>query len=218
TNQVTISQSQNVTLSNSLVTTNNKSKPALKIEESDKVYVQQVNLDSFIRVDNSANVSIVGTNANDQLLITNDNVLSLNVDTRAGNDALTLVGDVAALNVNADGDLILTRATRVASPSGNVTLRAGGALTLEAGSVIDASAMNTGNGGTVTINSAGTKFYGNIFSRGGENGGNGGFVEVSGKYLLFEGNVDTRAPRGIAGNLLIDPDYVTVDSATTDDT
>ncbi|MBI3536444.1 MAG: discoidin domain-containing protein, partial [Chloroflexi bacterium] len=75
-----------------------------------------------------------------------------------------------------------------------------------------------GNGGVVTINSTATKFFGNISARGGENGGNGGFVEVSGKYLLFEGNVDTRAPRGIAGNLLIDPDYVTVDTATTDDT
>ena len=56
-----------------------------------------------------------------------------------------------------------------------------------------------------------TTFAGTIFARGGDSSGNGGFVEVSSKgELAFAGTVDTRAPNGLAGTLLLDPEDIVV--------
>ncbi|MFW6358033.1 MAG: glycosyltransferase, partial [Chroococcales cyanobacterium] len=81
---------------------------------------------------------------------------------------------------------------------------------------INADAITEGNGGEVIIWSDDTtRFYGNISATGGANSGDGGFVEVSGKQnLTFQGFVDTAAPNGNWGQLLLDPDFLTiVDSA-----
>jgi len=57
-----------------------------------------------------------------------------------------------------------------------------------------------------------TTFAGTIFARGGgDSAGNGGFVEVSSKGALsFAGSVDTRAPNGLAGTLLLDPQDIVI--------
>ena len=80
------------------------------------------------------------------------------------------------------------------------------------GARIDASAGGRGNGGQVAVWSDHvTAFGGTITARGGAQGGNGGRVEVSGRQRLdFEGAVDTRAPAGHAGQLLLDPEQLTV--------
>ncbi|URR36520.1 CHAT domain-containing protein [Thermosynechococcus sp. HN-54] len=88
-------------------------------------------------------------------------------------------------------------------------------LFVNAGTVLNANALNHGNGGTI-INWAdnSTRFYGQMSARGGALSGDGGFVEVSGKQLLdFQGTVDTTAPHGNTGTLLLDPtDIYIIDS------
>src|SRR5262245_51199009 len=85
-------------------------------------------------------------------------------------------------------------------------------LSVDAATTIDASAKRSGNGGKVVLwSESQTTFAGTIFARGGESSGNGGFVEVSSKGALgFAGTVDTRAPKGLAGTLLLDPADIVV--------
>ena len=84
--------------------------------------------------------------------------------------------------------------------------------TVEADSVIDASATHTGNGGDVVVwSNDQTDYAGSIVAKGGALGGDGGFVEVSGKSLLgFTGSVDLSAANGQTGNLLLDPYDITI--------
>ena len=89
------------------------------------------------------------------------------------------------------------------------------ATTVAEGAAIDADALTNGNGGDVAIWSDGTTIFdGTITARGGSGGGNGGTVETSGKELLTvaTGFVDTRAPRGQAGDWLLDPANINVQS------
>ncbi|MGZ5733666.1 MAG: two-partner secretion domain-containing protein, partial [Caldimonas sp.] len=80
------------------------------------------------------------------------------------------------------------------------------------GVVLDASATGRGDGGKVVIWADGrTTYRGQTNARGGANGGDGGRIEVSGKDTLrFEGGADLTAPRGKTGNLLLDPQNLTV--------
>ena len=81
---------------------------------------------------------------------------------------------------------------------------------ISAGAVIDASATNSGIGGTVAVWSDGTTtFDGSILATGGRNGGDGGWVETSGKGTLDVGalaSVSAAAPKGTPGSRLLDPD------------
>ena len=87
--------------------------------------------------------------------------------------------------------------------------------TIEAGATIDASATHNGDGGEVVVwsdihNAIGsTAVSGAIRADGGPNGGNGGQIETSGYVLNTDGSrVTAEAPRGRAGNWLLDPyDY-----------
>jgi len=85
-------------------------------------------------------------------------------------------------------------------------------------SVINADALVNGSGGKVIVwADEVTEFAGEITTRGGNNAGDGGLVEVSSKDTLqFTGLVDTTAPQGMAGNLLLDPENITIDAAGTD--
>src|SRR5262249_35537845 len=58
-----------------------------------------------------------------------------------------------------------------------------------------------------------TTFAGTILAHGGASGGNGGFVETSRHQLAFTRTVDTRAPKGTARALLLDPFNVTISAA-----
>jgi filamentous hemagglutinin family protein len=91
-------------------------------------------------------------------------------------------------------------------------------VSVDAASVIDASAKTTGNGGKVVVwSDQTTNFAGLIKARGGALSGNGGFVEVSSHGVLrFNGLVDLRAPFGTSGTLLLDPQNVTICSNCTD--
>jgi hypothetical protein len=78
--------------------------------------------------------------------------------------------------------------------------------TVDAGALLQANAMTTGNGGSVVVwSNDNTQFAGMISATGGLLGGNGGHVEVSGQVLGFTGGVDLRAYQGLTGDLLLDP-------------
>ncbi|HEY6257494.1 MAG TPA: filamentous hemagglutinin N-terminal domain-containing protein, partial [Xanthobacteraceae bacterium] len=80
-------------------------------------------------------------------------------------------------------------------------------VSVDAASVINASATGKGNGGKVVLwSNQQTTFAGTILARGGAAGGNGGFVETSSHGVLnFTGTVDLRASLAKAGTLLLDP-------------
>src|SRR6266545_3716634 len=80
-------------------------------------------------------------------------------------------------------------------------------VSVDAGTSINASATGRGNGGKVVLwSDSETTFAGTILAHGGAKSGDGGFVEVSSHGLLnYSGTTDTRAPKGAAGTLLLDP-------------
>src|SRR5207244_4087673 len=90
-------------------------------------------------------------------------------------------------------------------------------VTVDAGTTINVSAKDSGNGGKVILwSDQMTTFAGTILAGGGAQSGNGGFVETSGKKLLdFAGTVDTRAPVGVAGTLLLDPENYYINATGT---
>lgn len=78
---------------------------------------------------------------------------------------------------------------------------------------IDVSSQDNGNGGTAVLwSDNSTQFYGNIKATGGANNGNGGTIETSGHNLAFNGTVNVDAPKGQAGNILLDPDIILISS------
>ncbi|MFZ4125983.1 MAG: filamentous hemagglutinin N-terminal domain-containing protein, partial [Rickettsiales bacterium] len=90
-------------------------------------------------------------------------------------------------------------------------------LTMESGSVIQASATTQGHGGEVILFSENTtRFDGIIRANAAGTGGNGGFVETSGKAFLHidSGTVQAKATGGNAGNWLLDPADITITAAT----
>src|SRR5439155_3223743 len=88
-------------------------------------------------------------------------------------------------------------------------------VSVDAATTINASARGRGNGGKVVLwSDSETTFAGTILARGGAKSGDGGFVETSSHgQLAFTGNVDTRAPRGKAGTLLLDPEDIHIVSS-----
>ena len=88
-------------------------------------------------------------------------------------------------------------------------------VSVDAATTINASATGHGNGGKVVLwSDSETTFAGTILARGGAKSGDGGFVETSSHgQLAFTGNVDTRAPRGKAGTLLLDPEDIHIVSS-----
>jgi filamentous hemagglutinin family protein len=82
-------------------------------------------------------------------------------------------------------------------------------VSVDAASVIDASAKDSGHGGKVVLwSNYKTTFAGTILALGGREFGNGGFVETSGKLIDITGNVNA----GKGGMWLLDPDDLTIDS------
>lgn len=89
---------------------------------------------------------------------------------------------------------------------------------IDSQTVIDASSADNGDGGQVVVwSNKNTAFYGQISANGGANGGNGGMVETSGKrYLNAQGTATAAAPKGKAGQWLLDPGNITIQSSIGD--
>ena len=90
----------------------------------------------------------------------------------------------------------------------NYTIATATTVSVDARATINASATGRGSGGKVVLwSDSQTTFAGTILAKGGTKSGDGGFVETSSHgQLAFTGHVDTRAPRGAAGTLLLDPE------------
>ncbi|HWP25686.1 MAG TPA: GLUG motif-containing protein, partial [Xanthobacteraceae bacterium] len=160
-------------------------------------------------------LSAAGPNAGETggtILITGENVVLANARLNASGDAgggkVLIGGDwgggappTSVLNASArlETNLIPT-ATNV---------------NVDANTVIDASALQIGDGGKVIVWADGaTNFAGTILARGGLLTGNGGFVETSGHALNVDGaRVDTSAPNGNTGTWLLDPFNLLIDAA-----
>ncbi len=122
---------------------------------------------------------------------------------------------------------VLGETVVLASASINVSGDAGGGLALvggnfhgagpeqnaqrtsfDAGSIINADAIRTGNGGQIAVWSDGdTSVAGTLTARGGANSGDGGFIETSGRIVFRADSlhVNTLAANGKTGTWLLDP-------------
>jgi filamentous hemagglutinin family protein len=137
-----------------------------------------------------------------------------------------LVADAGTISlqaqvVNQNG---LLQANSVKNQNGVIELVASDSLNLGANSVIQASGDNSSSGsagGSVTLQSE-NDFADSVGSKiivtGGAHGGNGGNIEISApKILSLNSGIDARAQTGsTAGKLLLDPDYITLDSSGSD--
>ncbi|MEJ0027112.1 MAG: filamentous hemagglutinin N-terminal domain-containing protein [Rhizomicrobium sp.] len=121
--------------------------------------------------------------------------------TVADNTTIDASGDAGGGTVRIGGDLHGAGPTPNAA---NVTV---------GNAAIKADATRKGNGGTVVVWSDGTTdFSGSVSAKGGAAGGNGGLVETSGHSLHVAPTVtiDTRAPKGLTGSWLLDPDSIDI--------
>lgn len=90
-------------------------------------------------------------------------------------------------------------------------------VSVQANAIIDASATQNGNGGTINIwSNLSTMIAGALSSKGGAQGGNGGFIETSSKSnvaILGTAIFDNSAPKGKSGQWTVDPITLIIDSA-----
>ena len=133
-------------------------------------------------------------------------------------------GGTIAMNakvVNQDGFI---QANSVQNKNGVIELVASDQLTLGANSQISASGDNSAAGsagGNVTLQS-GNNFSDNVGSQitvtGGAHGGTGGNVEISAPNVRsLNSSINARAQAGsTAGKLLLDPDYIILDTSGSD--
>ena len=145
--------------------------------------------------------------------ITGENIevagATINASGQAGGGTVLIGGDWGGGNPNTS--LVSGNASAVLQP---YAVPNSSTVSIDAATMIDASATETGNGGKVIVwaNQA-TTFLGTILAKGGAQSGNGGFVETSGGTLTFNGTVNTSAPNGKTGTWLLDPTDLTIDAA-----
>ena len=131
------------------------------------------------------------------------------------------VKDSARLNVTGDrdgGQLYVGGGWQGASVDGKPSAEQ---VRIESGATLDASSLVNGSGGTVVAwsdisNSRSlTEVYGTLLSRGGRDAGSGGRIETSGYRLIVDGiTVNTAAPKGNAGEWLLDPYDIKIENVT----
>ena len=133
--------------------------------------------------------------------------------------AVRNMGGTIVLDAGDGGRINLQGATLDASGiNGGGAVAIGGwnqaAVAVDKSSSINASAIQSGNGGSISVVSNETSFAGSASARGGVLGGGGGTIETSGHTLSFAGShIDASAAHGGAGTWLLDPDDLDVDAA-----
>ncbi len=127
-----------------------------------------------------------------------------------------LVADGAHLNASGKsggGEVLVGGSWQNSDP----TVRQATAVYVAKSALLEASATDSGNGGTVVAWSdvgnpdSATRAYGSFTAQGGANGGNGGRIETSGHWLDVAGiSANAAAAKGAAGVWLLDPTEITV--------
>lgn len=159
-------------------------------------------------------------------VVTNTGTLDVSGDT-GGKIVITgkkiLVGDgshLKATGKKGGGEIYVGGGWQGKDPS----IQNAQATIITAGATLDASATETGNGGTIVAwsdvkdaNSV-TRANGTFLALGGAGGGDGGRIETSGRWLNTGGiRVNTSAARGQSGLWLLDPSNITISNAASDD-
>jgi filamentous hemagglutinin family protein len=143
--------------------------------------------------------------------------------------------DVSSANGNGGSVALMGKAVKIESgakilangKTGGGTIIIGNKLktettTLGSGTLIDASAMEHGNGGNVIVwSKLSTVVGGTILAQGGRSGGDGGFVETSstGSVRIADtARINTLAFLGKTGQWLLDPEYYTIAASGGDET
>ena len=147
----------------------------------------------------------------------------LSVSNPAGDGGtLTLSGDL--IRVGSGSELLATGAgdgglVQVGGSwqNSDPTVRQAIQTWMQAGSLVDASSIGAGDGGTIVLWSdlnnpeGGTVAEGSLLARGGPANGDGGHVETSGPFLLAQPElVDVSALNGTSGEWLLDPYNLTI--------
>lgn len=150
-------------------------------------------------------------------LLTGTSTLNASASSQGKGGDIKVLGDrvgvfdqssMDAAGVNGGGDIYIGGGFQGKNPH----LRNATRTVVGKDTVINADALQNGNGGEVIVwADQTTSFTGEISVRGGAHGGDGGFVEVSGKEnLRFDGGVDRAAVEGKSGTLLLDPETIEI--------
>jgi filamentous hemagglutinin family protein len=163
----------------------------------------------------SGKLSVAGKKKGGKIEVAGENIevtgAAIDASGQTGGGQVLIGGDVGGGKPNA-AVAGIAQAQLEGSPLPTATT-----VSVDAASIIDASAKGSGDGGKVVVwSDQATSFAGTITATGGATSGNGGFVEVSGKqWLGYTGFVDTRAPFGSWGTLLLDPWNITIQAGST---
>ena len=187
--------------------------------------------------DNVTNSGTISANGGTNGVGGQVNIVGNNI-TLAANSKTTATGNVGGGSVQIGvGKTVATNTTPASAVSGNANTVAApqtaaqilasntqgvGAqaqtVGVEQGAVVDASAINTGNGGAIVIwSQVKTTVNGILKAVGGYLNGNGGLIETSSAGLVSLGkslSIDTSSSKGSAGLWYVDPIDLTIDGAS----
>ncbi|WP_143744020.1 beta strand repeat-containing protein, partial [Polynucleobacter cosmopolitanus] len=188
------SQYQDIVFDNSVIQTNGSNGRGGTVEISSNSGSLTIN----------STIQATGATVGGTVLLTADHIL---LDS---NTLINVTGNSGGGSVLVGGDW-----------QGSGTLHQSITVTMNQGVIIDASAIQNGNGGTVVLwsdvtnqNSV-TTAKGTIFAKGGLTAGDGGQIETSGYNLNVDGaSISTAAPNGQIGQWLLDPRNITISSGS----
>ena len=124
--------------------------------------------------------------------------------------------DLVGATIDASGALGGGQISIGGDAHGGGTLAHATTTNVTGSTTLTANATDSGDGGIITIwSDQETNFAGATYAKGGSIAGNGGAIEVSSAGTdNYAGISDASATNGIAGQLLLDPKTIIVDSAT----
>ncbi|MBT8633306.1 filamentous hemagglutinin N-terminal domain-containing protein [Polynucleobacter paneuropaeus] len=132
--------------------------------------------------------------------------------TLASGSKTTATGATAGGNINVGVNNTSTQSVQNAIDNNHLA----NTVSVQSNATVDASATQSGNGGTINIwSKLSTMIAGALSAKGGVQGGNGGFIETSSKgNVTIAGSavIDTSAPKGKTGQWTVDPMTLIIDS------
>ncbi|MBT8584837.1 filamentous hemagglutinin N-terminal domain-containing protein [Polynucleobacter paneuropaeus] len=166
-------------------------------------------------------VNIVGNNitlaANSKTTATG-NLGGGSIQVGVGKTVATNTTPASAVNGNANTAAAPQTAAQILASNTQGVGTQAQTVSVEQGAVIDASAINSGNGGAIVIwSQVKTTVNGILKAVGGYLNGNGGLIETSSAGLVSLGkslSIDTSSGKGSAGLWYVDPIDLTIDGAS----